>query len=157
MYFSPVRLALEVAGAGAVVAGTLLVPGQHVHQQVGVAQTGLPLLWFGVTYWKQKLWWKQRRSLLAFHFRWCNYTQSSYLKWFSPTQQEQKAGLKDVFSLFFKTLRSIPQIQALKFRNSLEIPRRSWANVKSFWKKLLQVPQKTSWNICHLSSRHAGN
>lgn len=49
------RVALEAVSTGAVVARSLLVPGQHVHQQVRVAQTGLPLLWSGITHWKQQL------------------------------------------------------------------------------------------------------
>lgn len=37
-------LAVEAAGTGAVVPGPILVPCQHVHQQVGVAETRLPPL-----------------------------------------------------------------------------------------------------------------
>lgn len=54
--FSPVSSALKVVGTLAVISGTFLIPGQHVHQQVGVVQAGLPPLGFGVTHWEQKLW-----------------------------------------------------------------------------------------------------
>ena len=59
---SPLGLALEAVGTGAVVPGPLLVPGQHVHQQVGAAHTGLPPLWSGITHWKQQLCRKQHRG-----------------------------------------------------------------------------------------------
>ncbi|TNN53923.1 hypothetical protein EYF80_035900 [Liparis tanakae] len=38
-------------GLGGTGGRTLLVPGRRAHQRVGLAHTGLPLLWVGITHW----------------------------------------------------------------------------------------------------------
>lgn len=96
---SPMRLALEVVSTGAVVTGTLLVPGQHVHQQVGMAQTGLPLLWFGITHWKQQLWRKIIMEVFNFcHFITANinccHTQTKNIKPISYTEAQFSQTLR---------------------------------------------------------------
>ena len=49
------RLALELSSTRAVVTGPVRVPGQQIHQQVGVVHTGLAFLWPGVAHREQQL------------------------------------------------------------------------------------------------------